>query len=278
MIYNVKVIDYLDSVQVRTYRRPVTEKKKAVPTAPKKEFFERTEKQIKHSECSSVNRTVSQIYSIARSNRWEYFVTLTIDPKKLDSTNFKLITDKLNIWTNNLKKRYAPDLKYIIVPELHKDKSKWHFHALFSNVGDIPFKFSGKTCIGKFTYDYAKKPFATKIYNLPLWRYGFSTATVVKDSSKASSYITKYITKDLSKILKNQHRYFASQNMDRPIEKVYNIDYDELSRIYNKYLSSINYMSNVKLSDASQEICYMEFNKNVPSADASASYNFSIFD
>ena len=113
---------------------------------------------------------------------------------------------------------------------------------------------------------------------MPLWRYGFSTATVVKDSSKASSFITKYITKDLSKVLKNQHRYFASQNMDRPVERVYNIDYDELLRIYNKYLSSINYMSNVKLPDASQEICYMEFNKNVPFADASASYNFSIFD
>lgn len=278
MNYNVKVIEYLDSVQVRTYRRPVTVKNKTIVSTPKKEFTERTRKQAEHSETSSVNRTVSQIYSIARSNRWDYFVTLTIDPKKLDSTNFKLITDKLNIWTNNLKKRYAPDLKYIIVPELHKDRSKWHFHGLFSNVGNIPFKFSGKTCIGKFTYDYIRKPYATKIYNLPLWRYGFSTATVVKDTSKASSYITKYITKDLSKVLRNQHRYFASQNMDRPLERVYNIDYDDLSKIYSKYLSSISYMSNIKLPDASQEICYMEFNKNHVVSNPAVDLNFSIFE
>lgn len=232
MNYNVKIIEYLDSYQVRTYRRPVTVNNKIVASIPKKETFEhheRTQKQIIHSEKSSVNRSVNQIYSIARSNRWEYFVTLTIDPVKLDSTNFKLITEKLNIWTNNLKKRYASDLQYIIVPELHKDKLKWHFHGLFANVGNIPFKFSGKTCFGKFVYDYARKPYASKIYNLPLWRYGFSTATKVRDSAKASSYITKYITKDLASILQNKHRFFASQNIDHPKERVYNVDYDELT-------------------------------------------------
>lgn len=278
MNYNVKVIEYLDSVQVRTYKRPVAVKNKTTVSISPKENKERTKRQIEHSEASSVNRTVSQIYSISRSNHWEYFITLTINPKKLDSSDFQLITEKLNIWTNNLKKRYAPDLKYIIVPELHKDKTKWHFHGLFSDVGKIPFEFSGKTCVGKFVYDYAKKPFATKVYNLPLWKYGFSTATKVKDSSRASSYITKYITKDLSHVLRNQHRYFASQNMDKPLERVYNIDYDELSRIYNKYLNRISYVSNVKIPCASQEICYMEFNKNHTASAIAPSLNFSIFE
>lgn len=279
MIYNVKIIDYLDSVQVRSYRRPVISNNiKKNNDVSEKNFSFRTKKQIYHSESCSINRSVNQIYSIARSNKWEYFVTLTIDPKKLDSTNFKLITEKLNIWTNNLKKRFAPDLKYLIVPELHKDKLKWHFHGLFSNVGDIPFKFSGKTCVGKFVYDYSRKPYAEKIYNLPLWRYGFSTATEIRDSSKASSYITKYITKDLVKILKNKHRFFASQNIDRPLERVYNIDYDELARIYNQYFSNISYISNVKLFDASQEICYMEFNKNVSSDLLNGSFEFKLFE
>lgn len=281
MNYNVKIIEYLDSYQVRTYRRPITVNNKVIASSQKKETFEhheRTQKQIIHSEKSSVNRSVNQIYSIARSNRWEYFVTLTIDPIKLDSTNFKLIIEKLIIWTNNLKKRYAPDLKYVIVPELHKDKLKWHFHGLFANVGNIPFKFSGKTCVGKFVYDYARKPYATKIYNLPLWRYGFSTATKVRDSAKASSYITKYITKDLATILQNKHRFFASQNINHPKERVYNIDYDVLSEIYKNYFSDISYMSNVRVPSASQEICYMEFNKNHASSGSSADVDFNIFE
>ena len=244
MNYNVKTIEYLDSIQVRTYKRPVTVSNRiTLPTKKQERHTEendRTKRQIEHSIKSSVNRTINQIYMIYRANKWEYFVTLTINPKKLDNTDFNLISEKLNIWTNNLKKRYAPELKYIIVPELHKDKSKWHFHGLFANIGKMPLTFSGKVCVGKFVYDYVKKPFATKIYNIPLWKYGFSTATVIRDSSKTSSYITKYITKDLSHILQNQHRYLASQNVDKPLERVFNIDYDELTRIYSKPCSMQN--------------------------------------
>lgn len=273
MIYNVKTISYLDSLQVRIYEKPVQTKKKDISfiKMSKKEIqsrgyvnnpnHERTDKQIKHSLESSVNRSINQIYSLARSNKWEYFVTLTINPNLLDSTDYILIVDKLSIWVNNLKKRYAKDLQYIVVPELHKDKEKWHFHALFSNVGNIPFTFSGKVCVGKYVYDYVKKPYATKIYNLPLWKYGYSTATEIRDSAKAGSYITKYITKDMVNILKNQHRFVASQNLNHAKERVYFLDYEKILEIMQKNLCHVDYVKNVKLPDAGQQITYAEFNK-----------------
>jgi len=277
--YNVKTIEYVDSVQVRTYKRPVTVSNKI--TFPEQKQIskskERTQKQIEHSIESSVNRTINQIYMLSRANRWDYFITLTIDLQKLDSTDFNLISQKLNIWTNNLKKRYAPDLKYIIVPELHKDKRKWHFHGLFANIGKMSLDFSGKVCIGKYIYDYVQKPFATKIYNIPLWKYGFSTATVIRDPSRASSYITKYVTKDLCRVLPNQHRYLASQNVDKPIERVFNIAYEDLTRIYRKYLGQIAYMSKVKIPDAGQEIIYMELSKEKGNT-MPCNIDFSIFE
>ena len=269
----------MDSVQVRTYKRPVTVSNKI--TFPEQKQIskskERTQKQIEHSIESSVNRTINQIYMLSRANRWDYFITLTIDLQKLDSTDFNLISQKLNIWTNNLKKRYAPDLKYIIVPELHKDKRKWHFHGLFANIGKMSLDFSGKVCIGKYIYDYVQKPFATKIYNIPLWKYGFSTATVIRDPSRASSYITKYVTKDLCRVLPNQHRYLASQNVDKPIERVFNIAYEDLTRIYKKYLGQIAYMSKVKIPDAGQEIIYMELSKEKGNT-MPCNIDFSIFE
>lgn len=279
MNYNVKTIEYVDSVQVRTYKRPVTVSNKI--TFPEQKQIskskERTQKQIEHSIESSVNRTINQIYMLSRANRWDYFITLTIDLQKQDSTNFNLISQKLNIWTNNLKKRYAPDLKYIIVPELHKDKRKWHFHGLFANIGKMSLDFSGKVCIGKYIYDYVQKPFATKIYNIPLWKYGFSTATVIRDPSRASSYITKYVTKDLCRVLPNQHRYLASQNVDKPIERVFNIAYEDLTLIYRKYLGQIAYMSKVKIPDAGQEIIYMELSKEKGNT-MPCNIDFSIFE
>ena len=271
MLYNLKTIEYIDSTHVRVYSRPIfsggdlnkfiSDEKHTFLPYERKRTTERTSEMVEHSERVSIGRTVNQIYAIVRSNVWEYFVTLTIDPKKLDNTDYIMIVQKLNYWANNLKKRYAPDLKYVFVPELHKDKRKWHFHGLFSNVGNIPFVFSGKTCVGKFVYDYAKKPFATKIYNLPLWKYGFSTATRVRDSKKASSYITKYLTKDLVKVLPNQNRYFASLNCDRPVEKVFYIEPEILKELIVKHYASINYISNIELKDATQKIYYMEFNK-----------------
>ena len=279
MNYNVKTIEYVDSVQVRTYKRPVTVSNKT--TFPEQKQIskskERTQKQIEHSIESSVNRTINQIYMLSRANRWDYFITLTIDLQKLDSTDFNLISQKLNIWTNNLKKRYTPDLKYIIVPELHKDKRKWHFHGLFANIGKMSLDFSGKVCIGKYIYDYVQKPFATKIYNIPLWKYGFSTATVIRDPSRASSYITKYVTKDLCRVLPNKHRYLASQNVDKPIERVFNIAYEDLTRIYRKYLGQIAYMSKVKIPDAGQEIIYMELSKEKGNT-MPCNIDFSIFE
>ena len=178
---------------------------------------------------------------------------------------------------SSLIRRYAPDQKYIIVPELHKDKRKWHFHGLFANIGKMSLDFSGKVCIGKYIYDYVQKPFATKIYNIPLWKYGFSTATVIRDPSRASSYITKYVTKDLCRVLPNQHRYLASQNVDKPIERVFNVAYEDLTRIYRKYLGQIAYMSKVKIPDAGQEIIYMELSKEKGNT-MPCNIDFSIFE
>ena len=267
--YNVKTIQYPDSLQVRTFTRPVKTSLERINSSPNvwtapntsnTETRERTQEQILHSLKSSVNRTVNQIYSISRSNTWQYFITLTIDPKKLDNCNYSLVLEKLSKWVNNLKFRYAPDLKYIFVPELHKDKAKWHFHGLFSDIGSIPFSFSGKVCVGKYIYDYVRKPYATKIFNIPLWDYGFSTATKIRDTSRASSYITKYITKDVSRIIENKHRYLASTNLDKPIERVYNIPYEAVEQLKLFYSDKLDYVSNISVPDAGQRITYMEFN------------------
>ena len=137
--------------------------------------------------------------------------------------------------------------------------------------------FQVNVCIGKYIYDYVQKPFATKIYNIPLWKYGFSTATVIRDPSRASSYITKYVTKDLCRVLPNQHRYLASQNVDKPIERVFNIAYEDLTRIYRKYLGQIAYMSKVKIPDAGQEIIYMELSKKKGNT-MPCNIDFSIFE
>lgn len=152
-VYNLKVYEYADSLQIRMYDKAIfySEKVKPFRTFGKEEeleepfscFDEQTEEQKKRSIASSRSRTVNQIYEIARANAWEYFLTLTFDRKKIDSSDYDLLCNKVSIWLNNIKKRYAPDLKYIIVPELHSDGIHYHFHGLLANIGDMKLLDSG---------------------------------------------------------------------------------------------------------------------------------------
>ena len=269
--YNLKVYEYADGIQIRLYNQPITSIEKVPPVPIAKPYepeelpkvhtsellnhskkvhaSEPSEKQREHVIQSSMNRTVQKIYEISRANIWDYFLTLTFDRNKLDSSNYNLLCDKVSKWLNNLRSRYAPDLKYLIVPELHKDGKHYHFHGLLANIGNITLKDSG-----------IKKNGHT-IYNLSNWKYGFSTVTKVIDSNKVSSYITKYITKDLCAVSKNKRRYWTSKNCDTAKISVYNLPYEDISEILDKNSQSIRHASSITIESAGLIINYIEMEK-----------------
>lgn len=131
----------------------------------------------------STRRAKNLIYDIARSNKWEWFFTLTFNPDVVNSFDYSEVTKKLSKWLNNMK-RCCPEMKYIVVPELHKS-GRWHFHGLFANVGTMRFVDSGK-----------KDNKGRVIYNVGSYRLGFSTATQIDDLHKACTYIVKYVSKE----------------------------------------------------------------------------------
>lgn len=153
----------------------------------------------------SHRRTVNTIHDIARCEKWTKFYTLTFSPSVVDRQDFNACMKKARTWFNNLKKRYAEDLKYLIVPELHADKKSWHIHGLVCNDVGVKYVDSGKR---------DKK--GRVIYNIDNWRFGFSTATDIEDTYKASSYILKYITKELCEMSLGQRRYYRSNNLQTP--------------------------------------------------------------
>lgn len=258
-IYNLRVYEYANSVQLRVYNRPfiTTEEIAEIPLAIPHEESERekvhtsefSEKQKERSSQSSMSRTIQKIYEISRANNWEYFLTLTFNRHRIDSSNYDLLCDKVSKWLNNLRTRYAPDLKYIIVPELHKDGIHYHFHGLLANIGNIKLVDSG-----------VKKNQHT-IYNLANWKYGFSTVSKVEDTNKVSSYITKYITKELCAVSKNKRRYWASKNCDRAKVSVYNLPAENITEFLDRNGHLIQHASTVTIEDAGLSINYIEFAK-----------------
>lgn len=190
---------------------PFTEKYEHIETFEDDiDIFKRRQDSLEHSVRRS-RRTVLQLMrslDLADS----YFITLTFDKKKVDRTDFSLCCRKARNWLQNIR-RYdgAADMAYICVPELHKDMASWHFHAVVSNPGSIPLADSGH-----------KDRKGHTIYNLSGWQYGFSTAVKLNGedpltSIRLSKYMTKYLTKESQMIAKNKHRFFASQNIPKPI-------------------------------------------------------------
>lgn len=256
-LYNVKVYEYADSFQVRMYDKAVeyketlkkfSERSENEPNEPK-EITERTKEQEERSSSSSRSRTVNQIYEIARANTWEYFLTITFDRKKIDSSNYDLLCKKVSKWINHIRERYAPDLKYLLVPELHKDGVHYHFHGLLSNIGDM-----------KLT-DSAVKIRGQQIYNLENWKYGFSTVSKIKNSGRASSYLVKYITKELCAVSTGKKRYWCSRNLDRPTVKIYNLPYEEIERILLDNIQLVRHTSESVINSCGMSVTYIEMKK-----------------
>lgn len=202
---------------------PFTEKIQRVYTV-EDEIVEKKKKLDNLSR--SFRRTRSALYMYARQCNWEYFITLTYSPDKLENRyDFSLCMKKVHTWINNCKKRKAENLLYLLVPEQHKDGA-WHIHGLLCNTTGLTFTDSGKRHNGKI------------VYNLDDWKLGFSTATKVTDTYKVSNYITKYITKDLCAITSGKQRYFVSKSIPKPKTFTALIDPDELDSFIQEVADS----------------------------------------
>lgn len=154
-----------------------------------------------HSRYNSYSRTIQQIYNVSRQCDWKWFITLTFSDEKADRYSYSDTMKKARRWFNNQQQRYAPDLRYLIVGEGHKDGA-WHVHGLMAQCDGVQFVESG-----------VKHKSGRVSYNIGKWRYGFSYACKVSDVTKISSYITKYITKNLADNTSGLRRYYKSNNI-----------------------------------------------------------------
>lgn len=170
----------------------------------------------------STNRTIKAIYDIARSNVWDWFVTFTFNPEKVNRYDYSDCTSKLSNWLKRMGK-LCPNMKYLIVPELHQDGA-FHFHGLFSNCAGMDFVDSG-----------IRDNKGRTVYNVGKYRFGFTTATIVSYNHSVTSYLCKYVTKDLCAMTFGKKRYWASRNVNRPEVYEY-LSRDSLEEILSKFI------------------------------------------
>lgn len=196
--------------RVMLYKSPYTPKENTT-------VKEKIKKVIEDPFDSSIRRTKRNILDLVLCNDFDLFVTFTFDPAKVNRYDITAVYLKMTTWLYN-QQRNAPDFKYLIVPERHKDGAL-HFHAVMSHA---PFKLKKTNVIQD----------SRRVFNVSSFYWGFTNATHldVEDKLKTANYISKYITKDMI-TTKNRRRYWASRNLQKPLKyynEVYNLGINPL--------------------------------------------------
>lgn len=231
--YNVKIITFPDlTKQVRVYYHDVIYKGNFKKDRFKNPFDDNWTREIEgdiskhfeHISEVSMKRTKGKVFNYARCNDWDWFVTFTFSPDKVNRYDYDECIKKIKPWLDNVR-RSSPSLSYLVVPERHKDGA-WHFHGLFSGLNESQIVWSGKYVIkrkwmlGRSQYVRTKE----KIYRFGSYKLGWMTATAVREKERVTSYITKYITKELCDSSYGRKRYWCSRNLLLPEEETFRMD------------------------------------------------------
>lgn len=155
----------------------------------------------------SKSNLIDLVYHNAIIKPWKYFVTLTFDPKKVDSLDYEVVSEALAKWLDNMKHQNK-SMAYVLTPELH-ESGRIHFHGLFRDVSNWnlePARYKDGNLIVEN---------GVQIYNLTNYKYGFTTVSEINNQEAVSVYMSKYMTKELI-ALNYKKRYWSSKNLRRP--------------------------------------------------------------
>lgn len=176
----------------------------------KREKGKKSEGQDRERSC---RRARANLRRLALANEFRWFVTLTLDPAKVDRYDPAAIMKVANRWLDNMVRRHG--LRYILVPERHRDGA-FHFHGFFA--GDVAAVDSGHTAHGR------------PVYNLPEWPLGFTTAQeLYGEYGSAVAYVCKYVGKQDGE--RPMGRWYYSGGQLAQPDKIYcSLDYRELQQ------------------------------------------------
>ena len=133
------------------------------------------------------------------NNDWHYFITITLDDKKVDSKNYDYVLRRLLKDFENVRRYYDKDFKYLLVPELSPKNNRLHFHGLvrFGKTSD-QLKFDGE-----IKYLGVNKRYKNRFYRFERFfrKYGASRLDeIVRDSPAIVYYIAAYLGKSNRRI------------------------------------------------------------------------------
>lgn len=184
----------------------------------------------------ATRRAARKVKGLCHCAKFKYFVTLTLDPNKIDRFDVPTIIRKMSQWCDNKVRRNG--LSYILIPEKHKNGAI-HFHGFFTDALEVVDS-------GTISRPGRKKPQRPRskrqreewlaegghtVYNLPAWTLGFTTAIeLYGEKQQAINYVCKYLTKQVTE---NGDKiggrwYYHGGKFEEPVIRTDNLDLPSL--------------------------------------------------
>lgn len=231
-LYDVKLVDCGDYVQVYKYQNTKTRKSKDsknedlelnsinidIDLEKKKEnkVLSEEPKEIKEK---NIIRSKLECQRIAKANmnEWKTFITLTFAENE---TDIKIANKKFRYFVDKMQ-RVKKDFKYICIPEFQK-RGAIHYHMLCNiDINDSKLIYAQED--------------NKKFKHIKYWIDGFTKVDVLNsDAKKVVGYISKYMTKDIDNRLFNRHRYFYSRNLQLPKASYIDLSNTRDEEFFNK--------------------------------------------
>jgi len=169
----------------------------------------------------SLSRTRSTVFELVLCNEWNYFATFTLNGRH-ERDNINVFRKKFTIWLKNYNVRNSTSIKYLLIPEQHREnadgKKCWHCHGVvmglpaehltaFRLTDKLPLRMKKIIKNGRELYNW--QSYADK--------FGFVSLERIQSIEATAKYITKYITKNVKKteIEVNKRMFYASQGLKR---------------------------------------------------------------
>lgn len=195
----------------------------------------------------SLRRTKTTIKDIMLSNRFDLWCTFTYNcrnchpkcdnnpctcsPATCKRFDMHYTNTTLRNWFQNQRKRTSPNLKYLAVPEYHKNGAI-HFHCLMSGFNGRLKETKKRTSNGQKVYNaagyYSGWTEFVKIGEL------FDDDSFDDQYKRVSSYLTKYVTKDMP-VIYGKRRFLVSEGLTRPTTTVNGVFKYALGSVIKNY-------------------------------------------
>lgn len=171
----------------------------------------------------NLSRAKNAVFELAICNPWRLFGTFTIDADLHPRDDLKGYYKKFSQWIRNYNKKYNINIKYLFVPERHKDGS-WHMHGFIYGLPEshlVPFK---KGDLSKNGNPIPSDLWKNGYYNWTAYanKFGYNSFDFVQNHEAVSKYVTKYMTKDVESSVRevNAKSYYNSRGLEKATEVV----------------------------------------------------------